>query len=200
MLDQDFEAVNRLAIEQISRLEGNEGDVKSGYRGNFWSEDPVKSLRPSSAPPGTRASVPLFRSGAALSYYSSKRDTSTFSTPDAFYRKILNAVYRQERTTNQTKQEDVNNIIDEPVTCILGGSLFGTFDTTTVPLMSDVDSLPKTSLFGSGEVLEVKSKMPHLSEDLKHQLLAIALGGAARVFTTMVVNYARDRRIPYELM
>lgn len=213
--DRDHEAVNKLAMEQISKLEKGDNlpaSSASSFRGDFWNDDPVRDVRPSSFRERSSSGVPSLHS-SYRSYYTSKSESVT--TPEAFYRKTLNAVYRKEKTEEeekaeieeikqQNKEKKVTEITYQTESSLVLGnpSFFTSFSKGTEQVtQKEPDSIVSYEpAFSYKDAERTPIKMPRISRDTKNQLSAIILSGIARMFTTMVVNYARDRKVPYDLL
>jgi hypothetical protein len=202
MGDRDFEAINRLAMEQISKLEKGETSElvpqvgTTASRGSVWRNDYSRSSwRPSSYQEEAR--VPLFGSSTPRSFLTS-RDSSSGGhyNPDAFYRRTLNAVYRQESTDKEEEKEMVvTTITRDPGSLRIGGLLFDEEETTKEYVVKTED--------GEQVKYEVKPRqmvIPRISADAKNQMMAIILSGFTRMASTMVVNWAKERKVPYELL
>jgi hypothetical protein len=221
--EQDFEAVNRMALEQINKLEkaDNKGETivsppppysfnSGGNRVNdYWGRDYARpSWRPNSQGETTSSTrVPLFGGTVSQrSYYTSRDVGGSYNNPDAFYRKTLNAVYRHETPKKENTESKGSNVKEQEMmvstinvsTRSLGGSLF-----------SDFYSQEEQGVLGNQESQEgqvyyaVKPpaiRVPKISQDTKNQMAAIVLSGFSRVASTMILNWAKEKRVPYELL
>lgn len=208
MGERDFEDVNRMAMDQISKLEQTDTKVPtvpsfSSSRGDFWKSDYARpSWRPSSQ--GETSRVPLLGS-TPRSYYTSRELAGGYGNPDGYYRKTLNAIYRQEKTENEevdkTNEETEMVVLDinpNVYSLRLGGTLFDDVEITG-QRVERKEQQQQTA----GPMYTVRAKpmkMPKISQDTKNQMLAIVLSGFSRVASTMILNWAKERRVPYELL
>jgi hypothetical protein len=180
---EDLEAINRMAMDQISRMDGavkvEVPPVISQQKSSFWSNDYVSRYRPSENSPALSSYTPR-------TYYSSLTNYSSGSgsSMDAFYRKMLNAVYKQEKTEPQANNEAIG-----------GQIMAGTYG--SLSLCND-DNVVMVSKGEAGK--QQSAPRPQISPDARNQVTAILLSGIAKVATTMVLNWARDKRVPYELL
>lgn len=176
---EDFEAVNKMAMDQISRLDGTKKvevptalpPGSSTQRGSLWGGDYVNKYRPSEQ--STPAS-----SYAPRTYYSSPSYGNTNNNSmDAIYRKTLSAVYRSAPT--QEQQAPAPAVVMPPATSL---ALWGMMASTP----PDAKQAPQIE--------------PLITRDTQKQIWAIVWSGFAKIFTTVVANYARNNHVPYELM
>ncbi len=207
---EELEAINAAAIESIERLEGK----GNSHTTSFWDSDPAKRYRPSQQ----NVSVPLFESSRKYDdpvprrYYRpslSSYETSGYNQmSDSFYRKMLVSVYKntpKNKENNERPEVDSMTeqvVVEIPQTMSLA---FGVFSGNPPP--------PSASIFEqAGETVQFSNssqqqhypaptrKLPAVSDHTKYQLTAIVMSGALRILTTMVLNWARDREVPYELL
>lgn len=194
MGDRDYESVNRLAMEQISRME------PSGSSKSFFDDDKtLDRYRPSSA-----AVVPLlgstgYSTTSRQSYFSTYR-TESGTTPDSYYRKFLNAVYRGNQESKDIIQfsevtiDMIQKDTDNGDNITLGGSFLYSYSPAT-----KVDS-EKLEAHETIRTPQLKMVVPHIAPEVKNQMTAIVLSGLAKMFSTFVVNWAKSKQVPYELL
>ena len=209
--DKDFETVNQLALEQIQRFKTPDSSMNSsstfGARKSFWDEPIDRSYRPS-------AKVPLLSGTSQVqpSYYSSSRVNVTGDSPEAYFRRTLNAVYRAPEEDapilNMDKKVVVTipaNYSDDEVVFVFGGSLLES-------LFGSPKNVPGNNSFMQG--MDCHTDNPNnltpsyeyavpslnLSPATKNQLLAITLSYGVRALSTIIHNWSKKSGVPYELL
>lgn len=199
---EELEALNTAAIETMTKLEATDR-----RQGSFWDADNAKSFRPSQQ----NVSVPLFESSRKYDdvvprkyYRSSFGATESHGynqMSDNFYRKMLVSVYK-----NQQPHQEEQTIGKKRVARIISPESMATMSLSfsinpTKPeyFYMDVTESAQTNE-GEYGVAVPNAKQPAVSDHTKHQLTAIVMSGFLRILTTMVLNWARDRQVPYELL
>lgn len=201
-MDKDLEEINRQAMETIDQLaRGDMTSLISTPKGSVWETGASETDRysPSAQPRGT--TVPLTTSifsGSAYSPYVPRTYYGTgryygeaLSSPEAFHRKIVNAVYKADGNPQPTKAIKRKAIkMDEHQ-----------------EVMTSKLSLSGRSLFSPSEVntrradkFEKNQRSKILTEDAKNQMIAITLSGAAKIASSLLINWAKSNRVPYELL
>lgn len=204
---EELEALNTAAIETMSRLETS--DMRR--QGSFWDSDSAKSFRPSQQ----NVSVPLFESSrkydevAPKKYYRSSFGSSESygynQMSDNFYRRMLVSVYKNQPPKEEIKNERKVARIVSPESMSNMSLSFNLTKPKPQYFYVETDNIVNTAKQDmqdtntSGAVI-YDSKIPAVSESTKHQLTAIVMSGVLRILTTMVLNWARDRHVPYELL
>lgn len=211
---EELEAINNAAIESIERLESS----GSSRPQSFWDSDPAKKFRPSQQ----NISVPLFESSRKYDdpvprrFYRpsmSSYETSGYNQmSDSFYRKMLVSVYKNTPRDKSDKTERpevayMNDVINVETPGIMSFSLNLMMDPEPVEISYYEDQQETTVLPGKAIAHQPVSvsmgghrKIPAVSDHTRNQLAAIVMSGALRILTTMVLNWARDREVPYELL
>lgn len=199
----ELEALNNAAIETMTRLETT--DRRQGT--SFWESDTAKFFRPSQQ----NTSVPLFESsrkydeiGAPRKYYRSSFGTNESygynQTADNFYRRMLVSIYKSQ----PPKEEE---IIERRVTRIVPPENMGSmsislgFDKpqqTYIYVDPERNTTDVTAVPGEGK--SGYRPMPIVSTHASNQLAAIVMSGVLRILTTIVVNWARERSVPIEIL
>lgn len=193
MGDRDFEEVNRLAMEQISALEKGERPketIPQLSRGGFWNDDYTSRYRPSSNK--STAAPSLFRS-TPRSYYTSK--DYNVNSAEGYHKRVLNAIYRHESSTEEEEgQENKDNKELEMIKVIPEKAIDTSFGSL---LFAPKEVEESRGLCYTPTKHHVKFKVP---QEAKNQMTAIVLSGVARMFSTMVYNFAKRKEVPYELL
>lgn len=207
---EELEAINAAAIESIERLEGK----GSTHTPSFWDSDPAKRYRPSQQ----NVSVPLFESSRKYDdpvprrYYRpslSSYETSGYNQmSDALYRKMLVSIYKnapKNKENNERPEVDKMTervVVEVPQTMSLSFGVFSSDRRQQSPPSSVLEQPGETAKLEQLDDLQLapNRKLPAVSDHTKYQLTAIVMSGALRILTTMVLNWARDREVPYELL
>ncbi len=209
---EELEAINNAAIESIERLENRGGGSRAP---SFWDSDPAKKYRPSSQ----NVSVPLFESSRKYNdpvprrYY--RPSLSSYETSssgynqmsDSFYRKMLVSIYKNTPKNKENIERPVMiqmPTLEMPQTMSLSLGIFNSPIIANEPI--EQQRAQQTTTSAITQVIDTKyeqlvqPKLPAVSDRTKYQLTAIIMSGALRILTTMVLNWARDREVPYELL
>jgi len=195
---EEITAVNNAAIESIERLEGSDVTRKS-----FWDTDPARRYRPSQQ----NTSVPLFGSSRSYDepvprkYYrgsmgGSVYDTSGYSnTPDSFFRKMLITIYKNPvvEESNEIEMEVEDRVVNVPETMSLSFSSVFSKDDILEETAHEEKSKPGTRNYR-------ERKSPVISETTRNQVLGIVMTNVVRVLSTLVINWNRDNKVPFELL
>lgn len=157
----------------------------------------------------------------ALSGYDNSGGYGHNQLSDNFYRRILVSVYKngaKNKATNSVegRSEEINRNMEEVITMsipqemtlsfsIFGGSPQPSSSTRSTPTMQheyDNNKNNDTKLINDVDnaIAERNFKLPAVSDHTRNQLSAIVMSGALRILTTMVLNWANDRNVPYELL
>ena len=235
--DRDFEAVNALAMDQISRLErGETMEVVpqvhyNTQRGSLWDSesDHTKRWSPSGNPnAGLGRGVPVAGDSRGASTYGnnsrySYNYTASVDSPEALYRRTLNAVFKDTRNSSKVvspespsqtqlnssgvvrrkvKKEKsmINSQLSDPSFVHGGGmcSFKSSFKGKTKPLPKE--QYVAESVHTPTKTVQMVRRKPLLGDETKTNFTAIALSSVARMATTLVASWAREKGVPYHLL
>lgn len=200
-----YEEIGGDELSSLNELMG----IASEQLGKVASTPPP--LTPSSQASSAAAVVPgsFYATKPATVVGSSSSGTGTVytgaATPEGAVKKAAAAVYRAERTKKAAPKKSEPFLksfleVETPSEFRLGRSLQENLSTA----VKEVDNLHKVRR-GSEAATVYESLRPRplegvLSPEAKSQFMAIALMGAVKVATVAVANWARERKVPYELI
>jgi len=225
MADNDFDAVNRLAMEQVNKLtEGGGGAVIStsapykSQRSSFWDDDTSKLHTRYS--PSEPAGIPVYggstyRGSSYLgqSFLGGKYGMDGVTETDRFYRKTLNAVYRTDTPPvivavppktvvpcNDWRKNEETVIREDGEDGEEGQQVFIEQERTFLGTsLSERIQQSKDRIRGNKGMALVTPSIP-ISHNTRNQLTAIFLSGVTRMASTAVISWAKERQVPYELL
>ena len=245
MSDRDFEAVNALAMDQISRLERGEAvEVVpqihyNTQRGSLWDSETDATRRwspssnPTAATPGR--GVPVMGASTYANNGRYNYSVGGVDSPEALYRRTLNAVFKDtaRATNNQAQtplQEPRDNITRSKImkeekiiktslspssiqesSFVHGGlnSFSGNSPNssssrrTPAKRKDKVKKVPQyvpESVHTPTNTVQMIRRGPLLGHETKTNFTAIALSSVARMATTLVASWAREKGVPYHLL
>lgn len=195
-MDKDLDVANMQAMETIEQLaRGDLSALKTAPVSSFWDTDKNNSRYSPSSDRG--ATVPLanpsyvspvviprtyFASGSSR-YYNGE----AFSGPDAMHRKVMAAVYKvetQPQKPQQRKKKQRMQVERQNPEFSLSMANYG-------PVK------PKVTTSVVREARKVPITLPQGAKD---QMVAVVLTGLTKILTALAVGWARDKRVPLELL
>jgi len=246
MSDRDFEAVNALAMDQISRLERGEAvEVVpqihyNTQRGSLWDSETDATRRwspssnPTAATPGR--GVPVMGASTYANNGRYNYNVGGVDSPEALYRRTLNAVFKdtarsttgqpqtqstiQEPRANRTrkimKEENIIRTSLSPSSLQESSFVHGGLNSfssnspnsssskrTPAKRRDKVKKSPQyvpESVHTPTNTVQMIKRGPLLGHETKTNFTAIALSSVARMATTLVASWAREKGVPYHLL
>lgn len=215
MVDQDVAAIERLAMEQISSLErGGPREIASPFSGEKSSYLKESERVMSRYSPSETRSVPLFstpRTYFRSSYYDGQSGYGYSTTPASQFSRIISAIYRKEPTPVEeisyqvdTKEVAITNMnpVNSPFS--FGGISRSRIDKKIVLVRVDEQGeqelISRSARNQATADPEKVQRSIQVGNEMKTQMMAIFMSSLIKVATSMLGNWARERRVPHEIL
>lgn len=210
----ELNALNEMAMRSIDEFGGSSSYASPPQKtkGDFWKqEDPAKRFRPSQQT-SSAVSVPLYNSGNPYSsgiqrtFY--RPTGEALNASDHFYRKILHAVYKsptvidegnekiQIREENRVIFNNLNEVVLVKPLFNLQAVAQQDDPSCKQPSPQKTKSMTRFVSERSRRSGPIVSVSPHT----RNQLTAIVLSGVAKIITTAVLSWAKERSVPYDFL
>jgi len=199
----DIDSINKMSSEQLNKLMANQ-KTNSIPGTSFWgSSEFTDRYRPSTTTTSNTTSTPL-SSYMGKTYYT----TDTYSkTPTSQHERLLQAIYKAPATARGTKpvaEERDMTSCDTLISFDLG---FG--KPRQLPAASAPQTQQTRPTRQNPQGIPQQQQRPQsqpgprrelVSSSTKSQMVAILFSGVSKLISTLVFNWARENKVPTELL